>query len=241
MGYWTAQQVLSLASNLLGLGEQSAPFASVDANVVQLRGLLNAAGKALCREREWAHLRVQYSFTTTAGLDTYSMPGDFERWVNQTQWNRSSRLPLGGPVTPQGWQMLKTLNMSAAVQMFFRTEGPNLLVHPVPAGVYTLALEYMSGWWVQADGSSSPSGDTNTDPLDTLLFEPMMLVQRIRRDFLDAKGFDSSAASNAYEAAYAAAAGQDEAAPILNLNHSPYNRARLLDGSNVPPTGFGMS
>lgn len=228
-----------MASALLGLGEQSAPFSSTDKNVVQLRSILNAAGKSLCREREWAHLRVQYTFSTTASVDSYTMPSDFERWVNQTQWNRSSRLPMGGPVTPQGWQMLKTLNMSAAVQMFFRTQGSRLLVHPVPAGVYTLALEYMSAWWVQATGQNSPTGDTSTADSDSLLFEPMMLVQRIRRDFLDAKGFDSAAASNAYEAAFSAAAGQDEAAPILNLNHSPYNRARLLDGSNVPPTGFG--
>lgn len=238
MGFLTAQQIINRASILLGLGSQDTPYASNDANVAMLREMLASGGEDLVREFEWAHLRKQCDITAVAGTDNYTLPADFNRFINQTEWNRSSKLPLGGPVTPQGWQLLKTLNVIAAVQMFFRTKANTIILLPVPAGEYDLALEYMSGYWVSDDGDF---GTTNTPTNDTqiILLDSQMMVHRIRRDFLEAKGFDSAAASNAYEAALTVAKGNDEAAPVLNLNHNPYNRARLLDGSNLPPTGYG--
>jgi hypothetical protein len=149
-----AKDVINRAAVLLGLAAEDSPFGSSDPNFVQLRTMLASAGSDLVREHDWAFLRRQYEFTTEPGLDTYSMPGDFIRHVNQTQWNRTSRLPLGGPVTPQGWQLLKTLNVVAAVQMFFRTKGLSILLHPVPDGAYLLAMEYISGFW--AFGSGGP-------------------------------------------------------------------------------------
>jgi hypothetical protein len=241
MGFLTAQQIINRASIMLGLGGQTAPFTSNDPNVVQLREMLNSAGEDLVREFEWAHLRKEFDTTTVPNQDTYTLPQDFNRFVNQTEWNRSSKLPLGGPVTPQGWQLLKTLNVIAAVQMFFRTKANTLILLPVPAGAYDLALEYLSGWWVSNDGGSTPSGGTLAADTDVVLLDGQMMVHRIRRDWQDAKGFDSTAASNAYEAALNVAKGNDEAAPVLNLNHNPYNRARLLDGTNLPPTGYGTA
>lgn len=239
MVYASAQSIINKASVMLGLGEQATPYTSTDDLVVQLRGLLASAGNDLVREHEWAHLRLQHTFTTVASQDTYALPGGFIRFVNQTQWNRSSRLPLGGPVTPQGWQLLKTLNVVAAVQMFFRTKGANLILHPVPAGAYDIALEYVTGAWVDTDLDGLGDEETPAADSDVLLLDSQMLVHRLRRDFQEAKGFDSTAANRAYEDALALAKGSSEASPVLNLNHSPYNRARLLDGSNVPPTGFG--
>jgi hypothetical protein len=66
-----------------------------------------------------------------------------------------------------------------------------------------------------------------------------MMVHRLRRDFLRIKGFDSTAATEDYDKALERAQGSAEAAPVLNLNHSPANRARLLDANNLPPTGYG--
>lgn len=239
MGYKTAQEILSRAAVRLGLGEQSEPYGSTDQNIIQLRGMLADAGQDLIREHEWAHLRTQYEFITTSGEDTYTLPADFNRWVNQTQWNRTSKLPLGGPVTPQGWQLLKTLNVVAAVQMFFRTEGSNIILHPEPSGAFTIALEYVSEYWVSDDGGTTRNSATPAADNDVLMLDAQVLIHRLRRDWQEAKGFDSTSASNAYEAALSFAKGQTEASPILNLHHSPYNRARFLDGSNVPPTGFG--
>lgn len=239
MGFMTAQQILNRASILLGLAPQSSPYGSTDTNIVLLRELLASAGEDLVREFEWAHLRTEFNVTTIPGQDTYTLPVDYNRFISQTEWNRSSKLPLGGPVTPQGWQLLKTLNVIAAVQMFFRTKADTFTLLPVPAGAYDLALEYLSGFWVSTDGGATRTSNKPTAETDVVCLDGQMLVHRIRRDFLDTRGFDSTAASNAYESALNLAKGNDEDAPVLNLNHNPYNRARLLDGSNLPPTGYG--
>lgn len=239
MGYDTAGQIISDAATLCGLTPPANPFTSTDPLFTQLVALLKSAGRDVVRDFEWPQLRVRYNFTTAASVAEYAMPEDFNRWVNETQWNTSSRLPLGGPIPPDGWELLQVFNVVGAFQLFFFTRGDRLIVAPTPTSSNTVALQYVSGWWIQADGESAPTGDAPTDVDDRVLLDSQMMVHRVRRDFLRAKGFDSEAASEDYERALERAKGSAEAAPVLNLNNSPFSRFRLLDNNNLPPTGYG--
>jgi len=239
MGYDTAGTIINDAAALLGLPSVNNPFASTDPNFIQLCAMLKSAGRDMVRDFEWPHLRVRYDFTTTPSVVEYTMPEDFNRWVNQTEWNADSRLPLGGPVTPPGWELLSIFNIIGAFQLFFFTRGDRIIVAPTPESANTISLQYVSGWWVKPDGESAPTGDAPTDADDTILFDAPMMVHRLRRDFQRLKGFDSTATSEEYERAKERAQGNAEAAPVLNLNSSPLNRFRLLDNNNIPPTGFG--
>ena len=239
MAYDTAKTIINDAATLLGLDAVSSPFTSSSGHIVQLRAILKSAGRDMVRDFEWPHLRVRYNFTTVAAQESYTMPADFNRWVNQTEWNTSSRIPLGGPITPQGWELLKVFNLVGAVQLFFFTKANLIYVTPTPQSANTIALQYLSEYWVQPDGESAGSQNEPTDDDDTILFDSQMMVHRLRRDFQRIKGFDSTAASDDYDRALERAQGNAEAAPVLNLNHSPANRARLLDNANIPPTGYG--
>lgn len=239
MAYKTASEIISDAAVLCGLGAVTTPFASTDANVVQLRTLLKTAGRDIVRDFEWPQLRVRYNFSTVASQPSYTMPAGFSRWVNGTQWNTSSRIPLGGPVTPQGWELLQVFNLVGAVQLFFFTKANQIWVTPTPSSANTIALQYVTDYWIQPDGESAGTQDEPTDDDDVVLLDSQMMVHRLRRDFQRLKGFDSTAASEDYDRAYERATGNAEAAPVLNLNRQPYNRARLLDNSNLPPTGYG--
>jgi hypothetical protein len=193
----------------------------------------------MVRDFEWPHLRVRYNFTTTASVASYTMPAGFHRWVNQTEWNTTSRIPLGGPLGPQGWELLQVFNLVGAVQLFFYTKGNAIFLAPTPQSANTIALQYVSEYWVQPDGESAGTDSEPFDDDDTILFDSQLMKHRLRMDFLRAKGFDSSAATDDYDRALERAQGNAEAAPVLNLNHSPANRARLLDNNNLPPTGYG--
>lgn len=238
MAYETVASIISDAMTLLGLRQDvTEPFASSDTIVRQLLVILKSAGRDLLREHPWSQLQAEHTLATVPAEDTYDMPADFARHVDQTQWNRSTSLPLAGPLSPQGWQSAKSLNGAVGTEFYFRTQGAQLVLYPVPTSAQTLALEYLSRYWVQSSGSASRDKDKPTADDDIIWLDGQMVVHRIRRDFQDVKGLDSSAASNAYEAALAAAKGIGTTAAVKSLNSG--GALRGLPAANLPATGWG--
>ena len=96
----------------VGLNASAAPLSSTDPNFVQMVVLANKLGKQLMRRCEWQLLNRTYTFQTvntgppTPDVTFYALPNDFNRMINQTAWNRTSRLPMAGPLTAQGWEWL---------------------------------------------------------------------------------------------------------------------------------------
>src|SRR5260370_5976740 len=107
--YETAGQILQDAASEIGLQSLGAdPYANTDFISTQLATLLKqVARRKLIHGRDWKALDYQYTFNTVTSQGVYSLPTDFKRVVDQTGWNRTNRLPPGGPLTRQEWQYLK--------------------------------------------------------------------------------------------------------------------------------------
>lgn len=148
----TTAVVISNAAVELGLvpADIADPFASTDPNVLQLVRLLNGVGRKLVRAFPWSHLQREYTFNTANGVGDYALPADYARPIDQTQWNRSTMLPVGGPVSPSQWQFLKSVLAGGLLYKMFRTRQDVISLHPTPGGVETIALEYISNNWVAA-------------------------------------------------------------------------------------------
>lgn len=240
MGFETAGQIVSDVAVEVGLLDPgaSAVFTSTDANIVQMRRLLKIVGRELQREFAWSALQKTHSFTTSAGVDAYALPSDFGRMADQTQWNRTEQRPLVGPLSAQGWQVLKSGVVDGAVDFYFRVYGGDVVLHPVPTGAESIAYEYLSSWWTCGDSSETPTKEAPTAYTDVVLFDPHLFTRRLKLAFLEAKGFDTTAAMRDYERALVVAQGGDGAAPILSLNANA-SPSLLLNKANIPDTGFG--
>lgn len=242
MAWDTAANILNDAAVELSLisADLDNPYASTEPNVLLLCRLLKSAGQDLARDFAWTHLQREYTFATVAGQGTYPLPPDFDRLMDQTAWNRTGVMPLQGPLAAQGWQVLRALVSTGAVGMWFRIVGNLVQLQPVPGSEQNLSYEYVSRYWVQPEGQTAPSSDTPSAGTDTLLFDRRLLVTALKLAFRKAKGFDTSAAQADYEDARARAQGGDGAAPVLSLNGRCLGPERLLNGVNVPETGFGQ-
>ena len=124
--YATASEIINRASRELGIGIAVDPFQSQDSNFQQLVGFLTSAGQELIRSYEWPHLTRQHQFTTTPSLSFYDLPDDFMAMIDQSGWNRTSRFPLGGPLSPQEWQYLKAAVVGVTFNVLFRIGGMSL-------------------------------------------------------------------------------------------------------------------
>lgn len=209
-------------------------YASTDAVVIQLRALLEGLGQDLAAMRPWSHLQKEHTLSTEVGVQTYALPAGYVGMLPQTQWNRSTDLELLGPLNPQAWQEAVSSDAVATTNYLFRVRGNTLLLEPTPSTVETLAFEYVSAYWVVPVGQTSPTTEAPTANTDVLWFDRRLLVAGLTLRWMDAKGFDTTAAQRAYDAALSAAMGNDGAAPVLNLASPP-----LQGGPRLPDTDWG--
>lgn len=237
MAYETVATVITEAGTLLGLDPEEAatPFSSTEPNIVQLLGFLRVGGRDLLRKFAWGQLRVDdYTFSTIASQDTYSLPVDFDRHVNETQWNHSTTLRLCGPISPQEWALVRAQGLSAGTDYLYQVAGSNMKLYPVPTGTQTLALTYQSSYWVQADGSAARDKASPTADNDILWLDSLLLIHRLRMDFRRAKRMDSTAETQDYLDALSQAKGANAPASTLSLN----GRRAIPPELRLPSTGW---
>jgi hypothetical protein len=228
----TVLATIQKASAELGLSQPTTVVSSTDATVIQLNALLGALCDELIREYNWSSLQTEYTFAVSSGVDTYPMPADYLRVVNATEWNRSARRPLVGPVGPSTWQRLKG-STTGTVQYAFRIKGSNVVVFPVPSSAATMALEYVSGYYV-IDGFTGLPKSTVDNNTDLLAFDDRLIINGLKLKFKEAAGLNSESAAYDYETTKATLIGADAGAPVLMMgrgNSTGFMVPNVSDGN----------
>lgn len=240
MSFDTAQNIANDAAIEIGLGAIPDLYGSADPNIVQLRALLKSCGQELTHKKNWTHLRKEWEFTTIQGQSQYAMPVDFHNMLDQTGWNRTNRLPMGGPLSPQEWQFLKSRLVGVTWTVLFRPMNQQITLFPdvnTPGG-YDIVFEYISKYWVVPNGQTAATAEEPTANSDVLWFDRLLLLRMLKMKFLRAKGLDQTAAELEFKETFDQVAGDDSIAPILGITHKPL-KEQILDARNVPITGFG--
>lgn len=245
MEYTTATNVLNDAAVELGLAAVTDPVANTDQAYVQLRYLLNSAGRRLVRMHKWERLVADHSITTDSADDgEYALPDDFGYMIPQTGWEQTDNVPLIGPLSAQDWTYLKgrdlvdqTIYASFRLQKGVFTIYPN---DPVPDGL-EITFEYISDEWVlDTDGTTRQKAvDAGTDEI---LYDRTLITQLTKALWLDSKGFDSTRVWASFNELFEALTGQDKSAPVLNAGMSRSRLFPLLHPLyNTPDTGYGSA
>lgn len=241
----SVQQIISQAALEVGLGSAGTDVVnSTDPNILQMVGLLNSCGRELVHLRSWNHLRGEHLFTTVAGQSVYPLPADYHNMIDQTWWNRTNRLPVGGPLSAQEWQYLKGRLVGIVFNVLFRPMNRQISLYPTtntPAG-FEIAFEYNSSYWVSRTAAPDTRvGDSVLYSTDLVWFDPLLVMRKVKLDFLKAKGFDTSAAQQDFNVALDYVKGNDAPSPTLHAERR-FNPIvdPLIGGQSVPVTGFGM-
>lgn len=244
--YEDAADIINQAAVEVGLTPTSDPYASTDPAFVQLQYLLTSSGRELLGAHQWNKFVKTHSITTAVPPDTgdYDLPDDFGWIIDQTGWNPvagGNGLPLGGPLTEQDWAYLVSTNLaSSTIYISFKqADGQfQVLPQPPPDG-QEITFEYMSRYWVaEAATPTVPAKDAPTQADDVVLFEPVLITKLLKLRFLEAKGFDTTAAVSQFANVFSQWTGKDTSAQVLNMARVrvfPY-----LGWRNVPETNYGL-
>lgn len=232
----TALSIIQAASTRLGLTAPSAVFSSTDAQIIQLRNIMNSEGKLLARRASWTKLTKEKTFTTVAAAaQTSSVASDFNFYVNDTMWNRTTDRQIMGPVSAAQWQAFQAVGLLASPDAYFRFRGTgtdSLLIYPTPTAGQTAAYEYCSDQWCESAAGTDQSAfavDTDVGILD----EELITLGVVWR-FLQAKGFDYAEPFRTYEMEVLKAIGRDGGKARIDLRggiSEPRYRGNIPEGS----------
>lgn len=132
---------------------------STDTNILLLLALANESGKALAKRYDWQEL-TYFTNTILAGgsIDIGSITtcfgSQFDRVVNQTFWDISTRLPIDGPTTMQQWQQYQASNVVGPPYQFIVFSN-RLKVGPTAlASGDALTAYCISKYWCQSAGGT---------------------------------------------------------------------------------------
>jgi len=226
----------------VGIPKQEDVFASTDPASEQLVFLSNSAGYELIQNEAWEGLVREYVITTQEGDDgTYDLPDDFAYMINQTGWDRTNNVPMLGPLSAQEWQYLEGRDLvSQTIYASFR-EVDNvfrLFPQPPPVGL-DIHFEYISRNWVLTGGVPEAFADKVVGPGDIVLYEPILFERLLKVRFLEARGFDTTAAVQQLQTAFTSWTGKDKGAAVLNAGTGRRGFPYLDAYHNSPDTRYG--
>jgi hypothetical protein len=199
----------------------------------------------------WETLTRAHKIITAAGdSGAYDMPNDFGYIMNQTEWDQTNNVPMGGPLSPQDWTYLKGRDLASnTLYASFRIAQGKFNVFPEPppdaSADYVgldLNFEYQSKNWVLDVENSTVDipvfKDAVTIASDTPLFDKTLITRAVKVKYLESGGFDTGKAQADFNQIFAFLTGTDKGAPVLSAGRRhagiPY-----LSSWNTPDTGYG--
>lgn len=217
-------------------------MSSQDDQLTQIVGLANEVCEDLVRRRSWTALQYETVFTSVAGSDQGAVetlaPNAFLKILNETIFDRTRRLPVFGPRSPQQWQVLKALPMSGPFYQYRIQQGRLKIIPDMPAG-HTMAFEYASEGAVQDNSTATPTAKaffTRDD--DTFLLAKSLLLLGLRWRWKEEKGLPYMESFRLYESAVAEAAGADGTKQPMSMNEGS---GMIQPGVFVPAGNWSIS
>jgi hypothetical protein len=212
-------------------------YTSSDVNLRQLLAFANAEGQELTREYNWSALQLRLTVNLLPAVTMYALPADFLRAVPVTLWGKSTWMPGYGGPTPSQWEDIRNWQPASTLRIIFRIQGETLELMSPPAAPSDITLVYQTGWWAAAPGAA-PSSEELAAETEEAVFDRRLMVAGVKVRYLEARGFDSTAARLDYNRALSRAMGADGVAPVLTVGGT----ASVMPPTwrNLPPTGWGQ-
>lgn len=238
----TVNDIMNRVGLEVGVAAETDPYSSIDGTYIQMGGLLNSCGQEMVELFEWQILTERIDFTTQIGESgTYDLPDDFSYMIDQTGWDHTNRVSMGGPLSAQEWTYLAGRDLiSQSIYASFRLVDYKLDLYPQPPPVgLQVTFEYISRNWLTNNDGSNPH-DTISTGSDLVRYEPILIIKFLKAKVLEAKGFDASSARLEFENMFNSRTGRDKGAPILSASNSSRGFPYLNPYYNTPDTGYGM-
>ena len=246
----TLASVIQTCTRLLSLPSPADPAGSTDPNIVLMRTCANIASLELLNSNEWADLTKMGEFDVftaapppgNAATETpFDLPQDFFRFIDQTQWNAAMRFPAVGPVAPQGWMTYMVFPISANFTLTWQVRQNKIyFLNAPPAPGQKFRFMYLSRALVQDADNAELYKNVASKNGDKFVLDGVIMTLLTRVKWLEAKGFDSSAALRDLMIAFDSRIGAQKGANILNMAGGRHDYPYIGIGNLPEASLYGM-
>lgn len=233
-----ALAIINQAEGELGL-VQSSTLVSTTPQTIQFLALANGHGEELMSGHTWNSLQALATITTVSGTSDYAVASDFDRFIDDTQWDRTNAWQLIGPISPEFDRFRReTLGATMGPRRTIRLLGTTIRVNPTPTvNGDVLVYEYISNLWARALSGSTPKATFTLDS-DLCVYKSRLMVLGVKYRFLHAKGLESETFKEEHDNYLDLCKAGDIGEGIINMAPSPDDPFISLD--NLPITGYGL-
>jgi hypothetical protein len=202
--------------------------------VQQLYALANEEGEELADAYDWQKLRRQHLFNTVAtAAQSSAVPADWNRFISNSFFNRSTRRSMIGPITPQQWQAIQAQPQLNRVFLAFVERDGQFLVTPAPGAGQQIAYEYVSKYWARS-AALVPQEEFLADTDGTYLDEKLITLG-IRWRWKAANGLDYGEDFKTYQVERNQKMARDGGNTEINTTGD----AEYVLSPNIPDGNFG--
>jgi hypothetical protein len=164
----------------------------------------------------------------------YSMPSDYDRQIDNTQWDKSKHWIMLGPETAQQWEWLISGYISTGPRIRYRIFGNYFQIWPALGTANTLGFEYISNAW--ASDASGTAKTTFTVDTDTCIYPDVLMVLGLKNKYFQVKGLGPIYQED-YDRQLSIAKANDSGSPTLSFAPIPGNI--LIGPGNLPDSQYG--
>ena len=240
----TLADTVNSVCKLVGYPSSSDPAGSTDQGIVQMVAAANQNASELQAMRDWQELRYTLNINVVADFagqreKAFDLPVQYGRFVDNTHWTDSQKVPAIGPVTPQQWQALLQIPVAPTFQLMWQIRNDKIwFLLPNFPDIQPFTAEYISKGWITDQDDPEKFKNVATKNGDTFLLDAGLIILGTRVKWLEYKGFDTSAAMRDFQTQYDSRAGSDQGATVYSLNGT--SGLPLISPLNLPQTGYGI-
>lgn len=229
--------LLSIVTEVCGrlsLAIPTAVVGSTDGQVIQLLALANVAGRELAQSYDWQAITEEKTFVTVAAIaQPAAFAADFDHFIANSAFNRTTRRPVNGPLTSAQWQAVMAQPQLNTVFLVYNERQGSFNFSPAPPAGQTIAYAYVSlDWAKSATGTPQASflADTDTSYLDETLIADSLVWR-----FLRAKGLSYAEEMTTYERNLEQQQARDGGSTMLSVVPQAINLNRgMVPDGNFP-------
>jgi hypothetical protein len=141
----------------------------------------------LTRNYQWQELVKENNFYGVLNQDSYDLPDDFDRFVDDTFWNITQGFKIIGPLTASDWANLKNymINQSNVIE-YFNIRNNKIYLHLTPISNDNYSYNYISNKIIK-DTTGVLKKDWTSDT-DSIAIDPYILRLDATWRFLEMQG-----------------------------------------------------
>lgn len=118
--------------------------------------------------------------TLTFSQVIYALPSDYDRLIDDTEWDKSQRWQMMGPTSAQGWQWLKSSYITTGPRVRFRVLANLFQIWPALSSASGMGYEYIRNAWVLVASAADVSKTSFTVDTDTCMFPDRLMVEGLK-------------------------------------------------------------